>query len=51
MMDAHLIARLSGVMVTNGDNWREKHVITRRHTLESVVGFFIHVEKPWLKAG
>ena len=46
MMNAHLIAPLPGVMVTNRDHRRKKHIITRRYTLQSVVGFFIHVEKP-----
>jgi hypothetical protein len=45
VMNAHLITLLPRVMVTNGDNRREQHVITSRYTLESVVGFFIHVEK------
>src|SRR6266436_4962420 len=49
MMNAHLIACLAGVMVTNGDNRREKHVITRSHTLQGVVRFFIHVEESRLK--
>src|SRR5437667_6119918 len=38
-------------MVTDGDNWREKHVITRRHTLEAIVRLFIHVEEWRFKAG
>src|SRR6266513_4790986 len=49
MMNAHLIACLAGVMVTNGDKRREKHVITRRHTLQGVVRLFIHVEESRLK--
>src|SRR5207244_9817345 len=51
MMNAHLIACLAGVMVTNGDNRREKHVITHRHTLQGVVRLFIHVEESRLKPG
>ena len=37
--------------MTNGDNRREKHVITRRHTLQGVVRLFIHVEESRLKPG
>jgi hypothetical protein len=33
MMNTDFISRLAGVMVTNRDDWREKHIITRRHTL------------------
>jgi len=50
MMNADFITRLPGVMVTYGDQRRKKHVITGGYTLQSIVGFFIHVEKPRLKA-
>ena len=48
-MSVGFIPCLAGVMVTDGDNRREEHVITRRHTLQAVVRLFIHVEKSRLK--
>ena len=45
MMNANFIARLPGVMVTDGDHGREEHLIICRYTLQGVVRFFIHVEK------
>src|SRR5947208_11828837 len=45
------ITFLPGVMVADSDNRRKKYVITGRHTLQTVVRLFIHVEKSRLKPG
>ena len=51
MMVPHFAEHFAGIMMTDRDNRREKHVIARRHTLQGVVRLFIHVEesrlKPW----
>src|SRR5947207_13225473 len=51
VMNADFIASLPRVMMTNCDNWRKKHVIARRHTLQSVVRLLVHVEKSGLEPG
>src|SRR5947208_16148397 len=51
MMVPHFAAHFARIMMTDRDNRREKHVIARRHTLQSVVRLLIHVEKSWLKPG
>src|SRR5262249_15430979 len=51
MMNADLIACARGIVVTNRDDWREKHVITSGHTLQSIVRLFIGVKEMRLKAG
>ena len=50
MMIPHFAANLAGVLVTDGDDGRKKHLVTRRNTLERVVRLFIHVEKTGFKA-
>src|SRR5438128_2592346 len=51
MMNADFIACLPRIMVADGDNRREKHVITRRHALQAVVRLFIRVKESRLKSG
>jgi hypothetical protein len=51
MMNANFIARVPRVMVTDGNHEREKHVISRRNTLQPIIRFFVHVVKTRFKAG
>src|SRR6202035_946840 len=50
-MVPHFAERFAGIMMTDRDGRREKHVITPRHTLQGVVRLFIHVEESRLKPG
>src|SRR5215475_3806509 len=51
MMNVNLITRLPGIMVTDGNNRREEHVVIGCYTLKAVVRFFVHVEESRFKAG
>src|SRR5262249_52341127 len=50
MMNTNFISGLPGVMVTDRNNWREKHVVACRHTLQAIVRFFVHMVKSGFKA-
>jgi hypothetical protein len=50
MVVPNFAANLAGVVVTDGDDGRKKHLVTRRHTLKRVVRLFIHMEKTGFKA-
>ena len=50
MMIPHFAANLAGVVVTDGDEGRKKHIVARRNTLERVVRLFIHMKKTGFKA-
>ena len=50
-MVPHFAERFAGVMMTDRDDRREKHVITPRHTLQGIVRLFVHVEESRLKPG
>jgi hypothetical protein len=50
MVIPYFAANLAGVVVADGDDRREKHLVTRRHTLKRVVWLFIHVKKTGFKA-
>ena len=50
MVVPYFVPNLAGVVVTDGDDGRKKHVVTRRHTLKRVVRLFIHVKKTGFKA-
>ena len=49
-MIPHFAANLAGVLVTDGDDGRKKHLVTGRNTLKRVVRLFIHVKKMRFKA-
>src|SRR5207253_1946108 len=50
LMNANLIACMTRIMVTDGDHWRKKHIISRCHTLKRVVRLLIHVKETGFKA-
>ena len=50
MMILHFVANLAGVLVTDADDGRKKHLVTRRNTLKRVVRLLIHVEETRLKS-
>src|SRR5436309_5109734 len=50
MVVPYFAANLAGVVVTDGDDGRKKHLVPCRHTLKRVVRLFIHVEETGFKA-
>src|SRR5437870_13566835 len=50
MMNADFISCSTGVMMTDGNDRREKHVTSSGYTLQCVIRFFVHVIKPRFKA-
>src|SRR6516164_11494119 len=51
MMNPNLISRMPGIMVPDRNDGRETDIVTRRHTLQAVIRFFIHVVKARFKPG
>jgi hypothetical protein len=50
VMIPHFAPYFAGVVVTDGDKGRKKHLVTARNTLERVVRLLIHVKKTGFKA-
>src|SRR5204862_7852778 len=46
MVNPDFIASFSRVVMTNRDQGREKDIVTRRYTLQSVIRLFIRVNEP-----